>query len=319
MMDDLQFEKLDMIDAVIRQRCTEITHITVHEVLDRNGYPQLGRVCFGAVDLGPFIESEAEDPTDDDDEPDEDADGELAEGEPLGDLARTYDGVTYAVLADAAVRWIKHMADQNMVGQREAKFKVNLWKGKGDKVIYSSRFLCTNTDYEDVPVVPAPTVALPALVPDTSPDPRTWRALGEGYQNFIALVQSTYSHLANLQNAHITSQSGQLARAQRTNENIVGQLTNLKIGAWYLDTLHTRYKGNTALALAGYNAGEGNSDRWVAASPNAPTDFTVETISFRETRHYVKRVMSTWLTYRVLYGDGPLFADATPFVHDAVP
>ncbi len=236
MMDDLQFEKLDMIDAVIRQRCTEITHITVHEVLDRNGYPQLGRVCFGAVDLGPFIESEAEDPTDDDDEPDEDAEGELPEGEPLGDLARTYDGVTYAVLADAAVRWIKHMADQNMVGQREAKFKVNLWKGKGDKVIYSSRFLCTNTDYEDVPVIPAPTVALPALVPDTSPDPRTWRALGEGYQNFIALVQSTYSHLANLQNAHITSQSGQLARAQRTNENIVGQLTNLKIGAFEVES-----------------------------------------------------------------------------------
>ncbi|MFN7147632.1 MAG: transglycosylase SLT domain-containing protein, partial [Myxococcota bacterium] len=48
--------------------------------------------------------------------------------------------------------------------------------------------------------------------------------------------------------------------------------TNLKIGAWYLDTLHTRYKGNTALALAGYNAGEGNADRWVAARPDAPTD-----------------------------------------------
>ena len=52
MIDALQFEKLDTIDAVIRQRCTEITHITVHEVVDRNGYPQLGRICFGAVDLG---------------------------------------------------------------------------------------------------------------------------------------------------------------------------------------------------------------------------------------------------------------------------
>jgi hypothetical protein len=143
------------------------------------------------------------------------------------------NGVTYAVLADAAVRWIKHMADQNMVGQREGKFKVNLWKGKGDKVIYSSRFLCTNTDYEEPLVaVPAPTVPLPGPNPDTSPDPRTWRALGEGYQNFIALVQSSYQHLANLQNAHITSTSGQLARTQRSNENIVGQLTNLKIGVF---------------------------------------------------------------------------------------
>ena len=95
--------------------------------------------------------------------------------------------------------------------------------------------------------------------------------------------------------------------------------TNLQIGAWYLDTLHTRYKGNTALALAGYNAGEGNADRWLREIPDAPTDLLVETISFRETRHYVKRVMSTWLTYGVLYGDGPLYADATAFVHDAVP
>ncbi|MDP2314868.1 MAG: hypothetical protein Q8P41_18345 [Pseudomonadota bacterium] len=236
MMDDLQFEKLDTIDAVIRQRCTEITHITVHEVLDRNGYPQLGRICFGALDLGAFIEPEADDATDDEDDEREDGEDNVAEGDTLGDLARTDCGVSYAVLADAALRWIKHMADQNMVGQREGKFKVNLWKGKGDKVIYSSRFLCTNTEYEEVPVVPAPTVALPTVLPDISPDPRTWRALGEGYQNFIALVQSSYQHLANLQNAHITSQSGQLARAQRTNENIVGQLTNLKIGAFEIES-----------------------------------------------------------------------------------
>ena len=49
-------------------------------------------------------------------------------------------------------------------------------------------------------------------------------------------MQSTYSHLANLQNAHITSQSGQIARAQRTNEHIVGQLTSLKIGAYEIES-----------------------------------------------------------------------------------
>jgi hypothetical protein len=40
---------------VIRQPCTEITHITVHEVLDRSGYSQLGRICFSGVDLTAFI------------------------------------------------------------------------------------------------------------------------------------------------------------------------------------------------------------------------------------------------------------------------
>src|SRR5438067_482724 len=106
MIDELQFEKLDTIDTVIRQRCTEITHITVHEVLDRNGYPQLGRVCFGAVDLGAFIELDVDDGDDDD----EDGDTDEEESETLGDLARMDNGVSYGSLADAAIRWIKHMA-----------------------------------------------------------------------------------------------------------------------------------------------------------------------------------------------------------------
>ncbi len=234
MIDELQFEKLDTIETVIRQRCTQITHITVHEVLDRSGYPQLGRICFSGVDLAAYIEPDTDDGEDDDDEDrDGDGDGEDTDGDTLGDLARMDNGVTYAVLADAAIRWIKHLADQNMIGQREGKFKVNLWKGKGDKVIYSSRFLCTNTEFEEpVATAPAPTVLLPVPSPDISPDPRTWRALGEAYQNFVALVQSSYQHIANLQSAHITSTGGQITRMQRTNENIVGQLTNLKIGVF---------------------------------------------------------------------------------------
>lgn len=94
---------------------------------------------------------------------------------------------------------------------------------------------------------------------------------------------------------------------------------NLKIGAWYLDTLHSRYRGNSGLALAGYNAGEGNVDKWLELRPDWPTDAFVEAIPFRETRHYVKRVMSTWQTYRVLEGSGPLFADFSALMDDAVP
>jgi soluble lytic murein transglycosylase-like protein len=151
-------------------------------------------------------------------------------------------------------------------------------------------------------------------------DPRIFHALVREESNFNPKIKS-HAGACGLSQLMPATASGCAKRmgVSYSSTNIWDVATNLKIGAWYLDTLHTRDKGNTALALAGYNAGEGNSDRWVAASPNAPTDFTVETISFRETRHYVKRVMSTWLTYRVLYGDGPLFADATPFVHDAVP
>ncbi len=96
--------------------------------------------------------------------------------------------------------------------------------------------------------------------------------------------------------------------------------TNLAIGGYYLDSLLDDYGGNPALALASYNAGPGNTDRWLAALPaDAPLDTFSETITFRETRHYVKRVTSTWLMYRWLYGEGPVAPDWSAFVVDAVP
>jgi soluble lytic murein transglycosylase len=95
--------------------------------------------------------------------------------------------------------------------------------------------------------------------------------------------------------------------------------TNLRIGAYLLDTLIARYDGNTALALAGYNAGPGHVDRWLAAAPDAPLDEYVENIGFKETRHYVKRVSSTWQTHRLLYGEGPLYPDLSRFTYDAHP
>jgi soluble lytic murein transglycosylase-like protein len=81
--------------------------------------------------------------------------------------------------------------------------------------------------------------------------------------------------------------------------------TNLAIGGYYLNSLLRDHGMNPMLALASYNAGPGNTKRWLDALPaNAPADTWAETITFRETRHYVKRVTSTWLTYRILYGDG---------------
>lgn len=237
MYDHLQFEKLDEIEKVIRDQCKRITLITLHEVADRNAYPQLGRVTFGAVDLGAFIEADDDAGRDEDDDDGEESDGdEDTDEESLGDLADIENGVPYLKLADAAVRWIKHLVSQNIIGEKDGKFKVNLWRGKGDKVIYSSRFLVTNLEWEAPAAVVATPPALPLAFPDTSPEPRTWRALGEGYTHLIALMQQSYQHLAALQGAHITATSGQLARTQKSNENIVGELIKLRIGAFEVES-----------------------------------------------------------------------------------
>ena len=70
---------------------------------------------------------------------------------------------------------------------------------------------------------------------------------------------------------------------------------NIELGAAYLDGLLERFQGNRPVALAAYNAGPGRVDAWLADEPQ-PFDVWIESIPYRETRHYVQAV----LAYRVI-------------------
>ncbi len=60
---------------------------------------------------------------------------------------------------------------------------------------------------------------------------------------------------------------------------------NIRYGTFLLRELLDRYDGDEAAALAAYNAGPGNADRWGGA------DLRVEDIPFPETRAYVEEVL----------------------------
>ena len=60
---------------------------------------------------------------------------------------------------------------------------------------------------------------------------------------------------------------------------------NIRYGTFLLRELLDRYEGDEAAALAAYNAGPGNADKWGGA------DLTVEEIPFPETRAYVEEVL----------------------------
>ncbi len=66
---------------------------------------------------------------------------------------------------------------------------------------------------------------------------------------------------------------------------------NIRYGAWYLRHLLDKYEDED-LALAAYNAGQANVDRWRARG--------VE-IQFPETRHYVQRVQELKRIYADAY------------------
>ena len=98
----------------------------------------------------------------------------------------------------------------------------------------------------------------------------------------------------------------EMARALRIRAPSAEQLqnpsTNIQLGAAYLARLLQRFDGNVALALASYNAGEGAVNRWRSARPESELDRWVEEIPLSETRGYVKRVLRSWNTYRLLGG-----------------
>jgi soluble lytic murein transglycosylase len=79
---------------------------------------------------------------------------------------------------------------------------------------------------------------------------------------------------------------------------------NISYGTWYLRYLLDKYKGNTILTLAAYNAGEGKVDQWRGEAAAQGERFRVAShIPFKETRDYVHRVLSARADYRSSYAE----------------
>ena len=86
---------------------------------------------------------------------------------------------------------------------------------------------------------------------------------------------------------------------------LVDPTTNVTLGTAYLRELLDRYGGNLPRALAAYNAGENAVDKWQRRYPDLEDDEFVESISYRETRGYVKRVLQNRRIYGSLYPTSP--------------
>jgi soluble lytic murein transglycosylase len=76
---------------------------------------------------------------------------------------------------------------------------------------------------------------------------------------------------------------------------------NINIGTWYLAHNHERYKNNSLLAIASYNAGTGNVNYWLNKYGLDDPDAFVEKIPFPETKDYIEGVFSNYWNYLRLY------------------
>jgi soluble lytic murein transglycosylase len=77
---------------------------------------------------------------------------------------------------------------------------------------------------------------------------------------------------------------------------------NVKLGVRFFEHLLKRYKGETHLALAAYNAGPGKVDEWIKRYPTENPLLFVDVIPYRETREYVSFIMRNYYWYKFLKG-----------------
>ena len=104
-------------------------------------------------------------------------------------------------------------------------------------------------------------------------------AVMKAESSFNPLVVSKAGAVGLMQLVPETAMRHGVQNLYDTNENVTG-------GARHLRYLLDRFHGNTRLALAAYNAGERKVDRYKQIPP------------YKETRHYVQKVLSYYRDYR---------------------
>ncbi|HEX5911387.1 MAG TPA: lytic transglycosylase domain-containing protein [Thermoleophilaceae bacterium] len=78
---------------------------------------------------------------------------------------------------------------------------------------------------------------------------------------------------------------------------------NISYGAYYMRYLLRRYDGDVTLAVAAYNAGETNVNKWVDRAGGRDSFDAEDDVPFKETRDYVRDVKQKRQEYRDNYKD----------------
>lgn len=92
---------------------------------------------------------------------------------------------------------------------------------------------------------------------------------------------------------------------------------NIRLGSWFFERLMDRYGGSYPLAVAAYNAGPGNVNKWLAANGDPRTGAIdildwIEAIPFTETRGYVQRVLENAVVYDMIEPSKARVRSSTP-------
>lgn len=109
-----------------------------------------------------------------------------------------------------------------------------------------------------------------------------------GAQGLMQLMPATAAEMA-----------AQMGMADFSPEDIWVPEINIALGSFYLNRLYRMF-GCVEVALAAYNAGQGNVGNWLANPEYSADGATLDVIPFRETRYYVPRVLRNQRVYQII-------------------
>ena len=123
----------------------------------------------------------------------------------------------------------------------------------------------------------------------------------ESQFNRSAISSAGARGLLQLMPGTAREQAGKMGITYQPSELLTNPDLSMKLGAGYFRRVHTIY-GSYPLALAGYNAGPGNVNRWLRANGDPRTGTIdmvdwIEAIPIQETRNYVQRVLENAVVY----------------------
>jgi len=165
-------------------------------------------------------------------------------------------------------------------------------------------------------------VAFP-LIP--TPDGTDWTMVHAISRQESQFAQNAVSHagargLMQLMPRTAAEQAGKIGLSFSSSALMDEPGYNLKIGDAFFGRMMSYYSGSYPLAVAAYNAGPGNVNKWLRANGDPRTGAVdwidwVERIPIQETRNYVQRVLENAVVYEAMNPAKASYRGANPLSH----
>jgi len=77
--------------------------------------------------------------------------------------------------------------------------------------------------------------------------------------------------------------------------------TSITMGSFYISQMLSNFGNNKYYALGAYNGGPGAMQKWISKYGSLDIDEFIESLTYDETKNYIKKVMASYFIYNLLY------------------